>query len=117
MILPLVAAAGVKLFALVPILIGGLSLLVLKALFVGKIALLIAGLLAFPRLFSGGSFGQAGILGKNTQPVSGWVDNGSQGWSSGAVAQSQGYYKRSFEAEKDAHSMAYAAQMPTTEAQ
>ncbi|XP_033340380.1 DUF1676 domain-containing protein Osi14 [Megalopta genalis] len=112
LILPVVAAVAVKLFALVPILLGGLGLLVAKALVVGKVALLVAGVLAFQRLFNGENKGQASFFSKNTQPA--WLDNGSQGWSSGAVAQQQGYYKRSFEAEKDAHAMAYAAQMPVT---
>ncbi|XP_076295421.1 DUF1676 domain-containing protein Osi14 [Lasioglossum baleicum] len=112
MILPIVAAVAVKLFALVPILLGSLGLLVVKALFVGKLALLVAGVLAFQRLFGASSKGQANIFSKNAQPA--WIDNGSQGWSSGAVAQQQGYYKRSFEHQKDAHDMAYAAQAPTT---
>ncbi|KZC11133.1 PREDICTED: uncharacterized protein LOC107189237 [Dufourea novaeangliae] len=114
MILPLIAVVGVKLFALVPILLGGLGLLVAKALFVGKIALLLAGVLAFQKLSSGGSSGPASFFSKNAQPASGWADSGSQGWSAGAVAQPQGYYKRSFEAEQDAHAMAYSAQAPST---
>ncbi|XP_078032807.1 DUF1676 domain-containing protein Osi14 [Augochlora pura] len=112
LILPVVAAVAVKLFALVPILLGGLGLLVAKALIVGKVALLVAGVLAFQKLFNGGGSGPAGFFSKNSQPA--WVDSGNQGWSSGGLGQQQGYYKRSFEAEKDAHDMAYAAQAPAT---
>ncbi|PBC33588.1 hypothetical protein APICC_00758 [Apis cerana cerana] len=84
--LPLIAAAGVKLFALIPIVLGSLGLLVMKALFVGKIALLLAGVLAFQRLFGSGN-GATSFFNKNNQPSTGWVDNGGgQGWSSGNVA-------------------------------
>ena len=119
MALPLIAAAGVKLFALIPILLGGLGLLVTKALFVGKIALLLAGVLAFQRLFGGNSAGAANFFSKNAQPSTGWVDSANQGWSANVAAgvQPQGYYKRSFDVENgkvDAHSMAYSAQAPIT---
>ncbi|XP_076759074.1 DUF1676 domain-containing protein Osi14 [Xylocopa sonorina] len=116
MALPLIAAAGVKLFALVPIVLGSLGLLVMKALFVGKIALLVAGILAFQRLFGSGSSGAANFFSKNVQPSTGWIDSGNQGWSSNAAAgQSQGYYRRSFDVPNgnpDAHLMAYSAQAP-----
>ncbi|XP_017891516.1 uncharacterized protein LOC108631857 [Ceratina calcarata] len=117
--LPLIIAAAVKLFALVPIVIGSLGLLVAKALFVGKIALLVAGVLAFQRLFGNGSSGAASFFSKNSSPSTGWVDSGSQGWpaNAGIGGPSQGYYKRSFDAENgkiDAHSMAYSAQAPIT---
>lgn len=117
--LPLIAAAGVKLFALIPIVLGSLGLLVMKALFVGKIALLLAGVLAFQRLFGSGN-GATSLFNKNNQPSTvGWVDNsGGQGWSSniGTNVQPQGYY-RSFndrDGRVDAHSMAYSAQAPIT---
>lgn len=117
MVLPLIAAAGVKIFALVPILLGGLALLTLKALFVGKIALLVAGVMAFQKLFGGGGLGAGGILGKNPQ-VGGWYDNGAaSGWSAGGAAglQPQGYYRRSLDdadAKVDAHNLAYSAHAP-----
>lgn len=119
MALPLIAAAGVKLFALIPILLGSLGLLVAKALFVGKIALLLAGVLAFQKLFGGGGSGAGGIFGKNPQVPTGWIENGSQGWSANVAAgvQPQGYYKRSFEPENgkiDAHLLAYSGQAPIT---
>lgn len=121
MILPLIAAAGVKIFALVPILIGGLGLLVLKALFVGKIALLLAGILAFQKLFgSGGGIGSSvgSVFKQNIQPAaSAWYDGAAsqQGWSGGPAAQQpqQGYYKRSFDDTKAAQNLAYSAHAPT----
>ncbi|XP_015585294.1 uncharacterized protein LOC107263024 [Cephus cinctus] len=122
MILPLVAAAGVKIFALVPILLGGLALLALKALFVGKIALLLAGILAFQKLFGGsngaGISSASNFFSKTAQPASTWIEPAaaSPGWASGSsnAGQSQGYY-RSFDAAgelKDAHELAYSGQTP-----
>lgn len=118
MILPLIAAAGVKIFALVPILLGGLALLVLKALFVGKIALLLAGIIAFQKLFgSSSSITGGSIFGKNPLP-GGWFDNtGAGGWSAGSSGglQPQGYYRRSFneaDTKADSHNLAYSAHTP-----
>ncbi|XP_012287515.1 uncharacterized protein LOC105703597 [Orussus abietinus] len=118
MILPLVAAAGVKIFALVPIVLGGLALLTLKALFVGKIALLIAGILAFQKLFGSGAAASGGaIFGKPAQPVGSWIESpAGQGWAANSASpQSSGYYRRSFDdADIKAHaqSLAYNAQIP-----
>ncbi|XP_058793749.1 uncharacterized protein LOC131665709 [Phymastichus coffea] len=113
LILPLIAAAGLKIFALVPILLGGLALIVAKALFVGKIALLIAGIIAFQRLFSGGATIGNGFGGNifNKNPQSTWYDN-NQGWNTGANVQGQGYY-RSFNDKVDAQNLAYSAQAPS----
>ncbi|XP_015114460.1 uncharacterized protein LOC107039393 [Diachasma alloeum] len=119
-VLPLIAAAGLKILALVPILFGGLGLLVLKALVVGKIALLIAGILAFQKLFGSGASGASGFgasnFFKNLQPSSSYYDNnaGTQGWASGnGQQQQQGYYKRSFDDGKTAQNLAYSAHVPT----
>lgn len=121
-LLPLIAAVGLKIFAVVPIVLGGLAILVLKALFVGKIALIVAGILAFQRLF-GSSAGSASSLGgsflnKYTQPAASWVDNGAgQGWAAAGAAQTagQGYYKRSFdEIKNDAQNLAYSSHVPNS---
>lgn len=128
--LPIIAGLGVKLLALVPIVLGGVALLTLKALFIGKIALLIAGILAFQKLFSGGGGygGYGGIFGKNAQQFAGgnFLGGGSsggeaQGWSGSQISQPQGYYKRSFDeasaaAAKDPQQMAYSAQVPAAAA-
>ncbi|XP_043267225.1 uncharacterized protein [Venturia canescens] len=121
-LLPLIAAVGLKIFAVVPIILGGLAILVLKALFVGKIALIIAGILAFQRLFGSGASGVSGgslggnFLNKYTQPAASWVDNGAgQGWAAAGAAQTagQGYYKRSFDDVKnDAQNLAYSSHVP-----
>lgn len=117
-ILPLIAAAGVKIFAIMPILLGGLSLLVLKALVVGKVALLIAAVLAFQKFFGSGAAGGLGASNnffKNLQPATSFFDNGAsnQAWSSSSAQQQQpqGYYKRSFE-DKTAQKLAYSGQAP-----
>lgn len=109
MILPVIAAAGLKIFALIPILLGGLGLLAIKALLFGKIALLVAGIIAFQKLFGGGS----SFFGKNPPPNI-WYDNGAAaGWPAAGAAglPHQGY--RSFaEAKMDAHDLAYSAHTP-----
>ncbi|XP_011703628.1 PREDICTED: uncharacterized protein LOC105459371 [Wasmannia auropunctata] len=111
MILPLIAAAGLKIFAFLPILFIGLGALAVKALIFGKFALLVASVMAFQKLFGGnGSF-----FNKNPAP---WFDNGAAGggaWipSASAGLQHQGY--RSFDrtdAEVDAHDLAYSAHAP-----
>lgn len=112
MVLPLIAAAGLKIFALVPILLGGLGLLALKALFFGKIALLVAGVMAFQKLF-GGNNAAGSFFNKNPAPV--WYDNGAANWAVGGASavQHQGY--RSFDkanAKVDAHDLAYSAHAP-----
>ncbi|KAL0105070.1 hypothetical protein PUN28_016602 [Cardiocondyla obscurior] len=110
MILPLIAAAGIKIFALVPILLGSLGVLALKALFFGKIALIVAGVMAFQRLFGSGS-GVGGIFNKNPAPI--WYDNGAAGsWAAnaGSGLQQQGY--RSLNNKVDAHDLAYSAYAP-----
>lgn len=112
MVLPLIAAAGLKIFALVPILLGGLGLLALKALVFGKIALIVAGIMAFQKFF--GSNNVAGsFFNRNPAPV--WYDNGAAGsWAGAAPAGVQQGY-RSFDTadtKVDAHDLAYSAHAP-----
>ncbi|XP_077271664.1 DUF1676 domain-containing protein Osi14 [Temnothorax americanus] len=113
MVLPLIAAAGLKIFALVPILLGGLGLLAVKALIFGKIALVVAGIMAFQKLF-GGTNVASSFFNKSPAPV--WYDNGVAGsWAAGGSPglQHQGY--RSFDkadAKVDAHDLAYSAHAP-----
>lgn len=115
MVLPLIVAAGLKIFALIPILIGGLGLLALKALVFGKIALLVAGVMAFQKLFGGSNVANS-FFNKNPAPF--WYDNGPAGsWAAGAGGSSglqhQGY--RSFnkiDAKDTAHDLAYSAHVP-----
>lgn len=113
MVLPLIAAAGLKIFALIPILIGGLGLLALKALVFGKIALLVAGVMAFQKLFGGSNVAGSFF---NKSPASVWYDNGAAGsWAAGGSPglQHQGY--RSFDridAKDAAHDLAYSKHVP-----
>jgi len=112
MVLPLIAAAGLKIFALVPILLGGLGLLALKALFFGKIALLVAGVMAFQRLF-GNSNVAGSFFGKNPTPNLWYDSNSAAAWNAGNAVglQHQGY--RSFDdAKVDAQNLAYSAHAP-----
>ncbi|XP_034949934.1 uncharacterized protein Osi14 [Chelonus insularis] len=117
---PVMIGLAVKLFALAPILFGGLSLLVFKAIFLGKLALIIAGVLLFQKLFSGASvpsvFG-SNIFGKNSAPAptTFYDAGGAQSWPATAVQQpGQSYYKRSFEdTSKTAQNLAYSAHVPS----
>ncbi|KAJ4450974.1 hypothetical protein ANN_02409 [Periplaneta americana] len=121
-ILPIVLGVAAKLFLIVPLGIGLVGFLAIKALLVSKLALIIAGVIALQKLFSGGGFGgwgggkngwsTGGGSGWNSGAVgSGWNSGNSAGWStSGSGASSAGYY-RSFDT-NDAHQMAYKAQAP-----
>lgn len=113
MVLPLIAAAGLKIFALVPILLGGLGLLALKALFFGKIALLVAGIVAFQKLFSGSNVASS-FFGKNPTPI--FYDTGaSANWpAANSAGAHQGYrsFAASADAKVDAHNLAYSAHAP-----
>ncbi|XP_019540195.2 uncharacterized protein LOC109411175 [Aedes albopictus] len=127
---PLVLAVGGKLFALLPLLLGGVALLAFKALLVSKVALVLAVVLAVKK-FLGGAVEGAGTLGLLSKAVGGAAAAGAGalgagalaagaggatgGWSSGAGAQgwSQGSaqypYARSYDTAQD---LAYSAQAP-----
>ncbi|XP_057340902.1 uncharacterized protein LOC130677976 [Microplitis mediator] len=123
MILPLIAAAGVKVFALIPILLGGLGLLVLKALIVGKVALLLAGVMMFQKLFGSGAVGSGSSVGSifgkapyaQPAPVAAYYDapSSSNQWAPNVATTNNGYqYKRSFNDEKNAQKLAFSAHVP-----
>lgn len=106
---------GAKIFAILPIVIGVVGLLAVKALFIGKLAILLAGFLAIQKFTSGSGF--SGPLSKFSQdsyiPVAPTASHAS-GWSSpaaGAQTAGSGYYKRSYQ---DAQNLAYAAQAQET---
>lgn len=127
---PLILAVAAKLFALIPLFLGGLVLLATKALVVAKIAFVLAAVLGFQKLGASGSgfnllskFSGAG----NSGASQGWAAAPSQGWSSGSAAgagspqagwssgASNSYpYARSY----DAQDMAYSGQQaPIAESQ
>ncbi|XP_055551626.1 uncharacterized protein LOC129733990 [Wyeomyia smithii] len=119
---PLVLAVGGKLFALLPLLLGGVALLAIKALFVSKIALVLALVLAAKK-FLGGAVDGASTLGLLSKAVgggagsalgaaaaapaaAGWSGAGASGWSQG---NAQYPYARSYDT---AQELAYSAQAP-----
>ncbi|XP_026678299.1 uncharacterized protein LOC103507677 isoform X2 [Diaphorina citri] len=110
---PILMLLGAKIFAILPIIIGVVGIMAVKALFIGKLAILLAGFLAIQKFASGSGFG--GGLGKLSPDsyVSGPSSSHSAGWSAPAAgaAPSGGYYKRSYQ---DAQNMAYSAQTPET---
>lgn len=108
MIGPIALAIGVKVFALIPLLLGGLALLTTKAIIVAKVAFFLALLVSGSKLFSGFGNKFGGALGGGYNSI-GYTQAG-QGWSSGA---SSAYpYARNFgsNSEGDAQELAYAGQ-------
>lgn len=103
-LLPFLGVLAVKIFALLPLLLGAVGFLALKALLIGKIALVIAGILALQKYSSTGNFG-------------GWsklTDGFGSAASSYSPVSSPGgpYYRRSIEDQTGAQHLAYSAQVP-----
>lgn len=110
---PILALLGLKIFAVLPIIIGVVGLLAAKAFFIGKLALIIAGVLALQKYSHGGGYGGFGSLGKIADNWTSATNQGATGWSSaGQSAPGGGYYKRSMNNIQGAHEMAYSAQIP-----
>ncbi|KYM94425.1 PREDICTED: uncharacterized protein LOC108781230 [Cyphomyrmex costatus] len=113
LVLPLIAAAGLKVFAFAPLLLLGLGLITIKALIFGKFALLAAGYMIFQKLLGGSSVGS--LFNRNPPPI--WYDHGPTGsWaaSSGSPgSQQQGYRSFDADAKVDAQNLAYSAHVPT----
>lgn len=111
-ITPLLLAFGAKLVSLIPIFLGGLVFLAVKALVVSKIAFVLAALLGLQKLGAGGS--GLNLLGKVVNGAQSWSSGGgggaavqNTGWSSGAGVASQQYpYARTYE---NAQDLAYHA--------
>ncbi|XP_055852413.1 uncharacterized protein LOC129916462 [Episyrphus balteatus] len=113
---PLILAVGAKLFALVPLLLGGLALLATKAIVVAKIAFLLALAVSASKLFGGaGKLGGLGGLGGGAAGLAnsaGWQQPAQQGWSSGGASYP---YARSLgddDSSEDAQELAFHAQIP-----
>jgi len=99
---PILAGLALKLLAVVPIVIGFLGVVAVKALIIAKIAFVIAAVLAAQKLIGSSS----------SSAASGWSSGASAGWSSGSAAPSSaGYYSRSL---NSAHDLAYSAHAPDT---
>ncbi|XP_050533831.1 uncharacterized protein LOC126901437 [Daktulosphaira vitifoliae] len=99
-VLPIVGLLAVKIFAILPVLLGIIGFFALKALVFGKLALLIAGVLALQK-FAGSSSG----FGKIAEGWSGASAGAS--WPSSGSPSNGGYYRRSMEAQQ----MAYNGQL------
>ncbi|XP_014282870.1 uncharacterized protein [Halyomorpha halys] len=111
-LLPILMLVGVKLVTLLPLALGAIGLMALKALVVGKIALVIAAVIAFQKFFSGGS-GASVIPTLSKTPVIDYgSSSGSGGWASSGSSSSGPYYRRSMET---SHDLAYSAQIPTVD--
>ncbi|XP_014254111.1 uncharacterized protein LOC106669281 [Cimex lectularius] len=107
-VLPLLMLVGAKLVTLLPLALGAVGLMALKALFVGKLAFVLAAVLAFQKFFASGSSGGGLSSFGKVQPD--W-NSGSSGWSS-SYGGGTGPYRRSME---HAHDLAYSAQIPAVE--
>jgi len=101
---PFALAIGAKLFALIPLFLGGLALLTTKAIIVAKVALLLALFVGGSRLFGGIGNKFGGAIGGGYNSNAGWAGGNTAGWSSGA---SSAYpYARSMDT--DSQELAYA---------
>uniref|UniRef100_A0A182VS86 Uncharacterized protein n=1 Tax=Anopheles minimus TaxID=112268 RepID=A0A182VS86_9DIPT len=121
---PLVLALGGKLFALLPLFLGAVALLAVKALLVSKVAFVMAAVLAAQKFLGGGGGSPLNLLskvagGSSGGVVGGGASAGAGGWSSGAsaggwsntgAASAQYPYARSYDT---AQELAYSAQVPS----
>lgn len=117
---PLLLAFGAKLIALVPLFLGGLIFLAIKALIVSKIAFVLAAILGFQK-FGGGAGAGLGLLSKVTGGgLGGGWQSGAQsaGWSSGTGAGVAQYpYARTYDNAQDLAYNAYSGEIPAQEQQ
>ncbi|KAL0277507.1 UNVERIFIED_CONTAM: hypothetical protein PYX00_004759 [Menopon gallinae] len=107
-LLPIMIGVAAKVFAIIPIILGGLALVATKALILGKIAFVIAAVMGMQKLFSGGSAFGSGF-GKGGSPA-GWSSSNS--YNTGGWSNSGGPYYRSFNEAESSHNLAYSAQAP-----
>ena len=104
MLLPLLLLLKLKFAALIPVALGGLALLALKALLIGKLALLLAGLIGLQKLLGNKH---------NTQTYE-VVAHPHYTHSSYGDEHGHGHYGRSLPLadSNDAHDLAYQAYTP-----
>lgn len=109
---PLLLALGAKLVALIPLFLGGLIFLALKALVVSKIAFVLAAVLGLSKL--GGGVG-SGLLGKVSNGL-GWpaAQPAAGAWTSGSAA-AQYPYARNYETGQDLAYQAYSGEVPASQ--
>lgn len=107
-LLPYLGIFAVKIFALLPVVLGIVGFFAIKALFVGKIALIVAAVLALQK-YAGGGGGFGGFAKQQPQPD---IYGASASSFSPSVANSPagGYYgRRSVDDKTAAHNLAYNA--------
>jgi len=102
-VLPILGFLAVKIVAVLPILLGIIGFFALKALVFGKLALLIAGIMAFQKYAgASGGFGKiADTWSAGNVQASPWAASAAPSTNGG------GYYRRSMEAQQ----MAYNGQI------
>ncbi|KAK6621945.1 hypothetical protein RUM44_001752 [Polyplax serrata] len=107
-LMPILIGVGAKVFAVIPLLLGGLALIATKALILAKIAFVLAAIVGLQKLFGAGSggFGGFGKVSGN----SGWSSGGNYG-NTGGWSGSGPYY-RSFNENEGGQEMAYSAHTP-----
>lgn len=59
--MPILIGVGAKVFAVIPLLLGGLALIATKALILAKIAFVLAAIVGLQKLFGAGSGGFGGF--------------------------------------------------------
>lgn len=100
--LPILGLLAVKIVAVLPFVLGVIGFFALKALVLGKLALIIAGLMAFQKFGgSAGGFGKIADTWSTANVASPWP-------APAAPSANGGYYRRSMEA---AQQLAYNGQM------
>lgn len=127
---PLLLAFGAKLVALIPLFLGALIFLAIKALIVSKIAFVLAAILGFQRFgingfgfngFGNGFGGAAGPLGFLSKVTNGglggagWNAAQPAGWSSGTGVAAQYPYARTYDNAQDLAYNAYSGEIPAQE--
>lgn len=101
--LPYLGLLAVKIAAVLPFLLGVIGFFALKALVIGKLALLIAGVMAFQKYAgSSGGFGKIAENFSSANVASAWPQQA-------APSTNGGYYRRSME--QAAQHMAYNGQI------
>lgn len=114
---PLMLAIGAKLIALVPLFLGGLIFLAVKALIVSKIAFVLAAILGLQKLGGGGGLG--GVLGKlggggGIGGAGAWGGApSSSGWSTGGSVGGAYPYARTYDNAQDLAYNAYTGEINT----
>lgn len=111
---PLLMTLAIKLISFVPLFLGGLIFLAIKALVVSKIAFILAAILGFQKFGAGGS--GLNLLSKVSNGVGGYSSGASTtGWPSGSGISAQYPYARNYDTAQDLAYNAYAGEVAAAE--